>query len=81
MPGLASFRIGKAVSERYGDVLAFIETRKAMSTLAARALKPSPLPLRPVKDRSPSTDAVEPMRKRKKAARSENGAYGQRSLF
>jgi hypothetical protein len=39
MPSLAFFNIGKAVRYRYGDVLAFIETRRATSTLAARALK------------------------------------------
>ncbi|MBU6408615.1 MAG: helix-turn-helix domain-containing protein [Alphaproteobacteria bacterium] len=38
MPGLAFFKIGKAVRYRYGDVLAFIETRRATSTLAARQL-------------------------------------------
>ena len=40
MPSLAFFKIGKAVRYRYGDVLAFIETRRATRMLAARALKP-----------------------------------------
>jgi hypothetical protein len=38
MPELAFFKLGKAVRYRYGDVLAFIETRRATSTLAARGL-------------------------------------------
>ena len=38
MPSLAFFKIGKAVRYRYGDVLAFIESRRATSTLGARQL-------------------------------------------
>lgn len=43
-PGLAFFKLGKAVRYRYADLLAFIETRKASSTLIARqmALPPTP---------------------------------------
>ncbi len=38
MPDLVFFKLGRAVRYRYADVLAFIETRKATSTLAARAI-------------------------------------------
>lgn len=37
-PGLAFFKLGKAVRYRYGDIQAFLETRRASSTLAARQL-------------------------------------------
>lgn len=42
-PGLAFFKLGKAVRYRYADLLAFIETRKASSTLTARLVAPPPL--------------------------------------
>lgn len=41
-PGLAFFKLGKAVRYRYADLLAFIETRKASSTLVARQMAPPP---------------------------------------
>ena len=41
-PGLAFFKLGKAVRYRYADLLAFIETRKACSTLTARRIAPPP---------------------------------------
>jgi predicted site-specific integrase-resolvase len=44
-PGLAFFKLGKAVRYRYADIVAFIETRKASSTLLARRLSSS---LRPI---------------------------------
>jgi len=43
-PSLAFFKLGKAVRYRYGDILAFIETRKASSTLIARQMVPPPVP-------------------------------------
>ena len=43
-PGLAFFKLGKAVRYRYADLLSFIETRKASSTLLARQMTPSPTP-------------------------------------
>jgi len=43
-PGLAFFKLGKAVRYRYADLLAFIETRKASSTLTARQMAPTPAP-------------------------------------
>ncbi len=43
-PGLAFFKLGKAVRYRYADLLAFIETRKASSTLVARQISPPPAP-------------------------------------
>ncbi|WP_366063778.1 helix-turn-helix domain-containing protein [Hyphomonas sp.] len=41
-PGLAFFKLGKAVRYRYADILAFIDTRKASSTLIARQISPPP---------------------------------------
>lgn len=41
-PGLVFFKLGKAVRYRYADLLAFIETRKASSTLTARHMAPPP---------------------------------------
>jgi hypothetical protein len=41
-PGLAFFKLGKAVRYRYGDLIAFLETRRASSTLVARQLPQSP---------------------------------------
>jgi len=43
-PHLAFFKLGKAVRYRYADLVAFLETRRASSTLAARQLTPA-LPL------------------------------------
>jgi len=37
-PSLCFFKIGRAVRYRYSDLLAFIETRKAASTLESRRL-------------------------------------------
>jgi predicted DNA-binding transcriptional regulator AlpA len=81
MPSLAFFKIGKAVRYRYGDVMAFIETRRATSTLAARALKPEAVPTKPAGVQSVSIAAETPKPRRKKAARSKSGAHGQQSLF
>jgi hypothetical protein len=39
-PGLAFFKLGKAVRYRYADLLAFVETRKASNTLVARQIAP-----------------------------------------
>jgi predicted DNA-binding transcriptional regulator AlpA len=81
MPGLAFFKIGKAVRYRYGDILAFIETRKATSTLAARALKPAAVPIQPSADQIASITPETPKRKGEKAGLTESGAHGQQSLF
>jgi len=43
-PGLAFFKLGKAVRYRYADLLAFIEKRKASSTLTARRIAQATLP-------------------------------------
>lgn len=68
-PGLAHFKLGRAVRYRYGDLIAFVETRRASSTLLARQLPPSTPP--PAMDPTP----------RRKARRSAGGAAGQQSLF
>lgn len=38
-PDLAFFKVGKAVRYRYRDILAFVESRRASSTVAARQFK------------------------------------------
>lgn len=43
-PGLAFFKLGKAVRYGYGDILAFIDTHKASSTLTARQMGLQPAP-------------------------------------
>lgn len=74
-PGLAFFKLGKAVRYRYGDLIAFIETRRASSTLLARQLPASRSPAATV---TPVADEVPVRRKARKAAR---GADGQQTLF
>jgi hypothetical protein len=65
-PGLAFFKLGKAVRYRYGDILAFIDTRKASSTLTARQMAPPPAPPaprtspRPPRTLPPSTPVAVP---------------------
>ena len=74
-PGLAFFKLGKAVRYRYGDVIAFLETRRASSTLLARQLPQSPPPAArtiPAAKASPS-----PRKARNAASTSER----QQSLF
>ena len=61
-PSLAFFKLGKAVRYRYADLLAFIETRKASSTLVARQMAPpAALPVSRAPSGSPeSTPAPAP---------------------
>ena len=65
-PGLAFFKLGKAVRYRYGDILSFIATRKASSTLTARQMAPPPAPpaprtsSRPPHTPPPNTQAAVP---------------------
>jgi hypothetical protein len=65
-PGLAFFKLGKAVRYRYGDILSFIATRKASSTLTARQMAPPPGPpaprtsSRPPRTLSPNTPVAAP---------------------
>jgi len=89
-PGLAFFKLGKAVRYRYADLLAFIETRKASSTLLARQISPPPASLRfkaPPRSRLPTpapplqeepTCVTKKAPPRKKAIRGEDR---QQSLF
>jgi len=64
-PDLAFFKLGKAVRYRYGDILAFIDTRKASSTLTARQMAPPPgppvarTPLRPPETQPAETAVIE----------------------
>lgn len=62
-PGLAFFKLGKAVRYRYADLLAFIETRRASSTLVARQIAPATMPTLPrtrsAPCQSPPTPALE----------------------
>jgi len=89
-PSLAFFKLGKAVRYRYGDLLAFIEDRKASSTLTARQLAlPPVLPVSraPPRSRPPApampqqekTDCIgKPAASRKKANRMDDR---QQTLF
>jgi hypothetical protein len=72
-PGLAFFKLGKAVRYRYGDLIAFLETRRASSTLVARQLARSTPP-------SPCRDAHEGPARRK-ARKPSSSSAGQQSLF
>lgn len=74
-PGLAFFKLGKAVRYRYGDLIAFLETRRASSTLVARQLPRAP---GPASSTSPSANS--PPRPRK-GRNGTNLAVGQQSLF
>jgi hypothetical protein len=89
-PGLAFFKLGKAVRYRYADLLAFIETRKASSTLTARQMAPPPLRVRqkmptPVPQSASATSPQEqPVRNSKKVVARRRGKCGedrQQSLF
>jgi len=80
-PDLAFFKIGKAVRYRYGDVIAFVTARRAVSTLAARELKSTPAPARADDSRSPELQIAGDKAKRKKAAPADPGIDGQTSLF
>ncbi len=89
-PGLAFFKLGKAVRYRYADLLAFIETRKASSTLVARRNAASVAPTRTPKkmgsskpppspvSREEPTPAVKTAPGRRQAKRGEDR---QQSLF
>ena len=80
-PDLPFFKIGKAVRYRCADVLAFLEARRAVSTLAARQIKPM------AKSVKADDAAVEPAKrdggrpKRKKPAASAPTVDGQQTLF
>ena len=81
MPSLAFFKIGKAVRYRYGDVLAFIETRRATSTLAARALKPDvKLSTTEATPRGPLEEPLRPQ-SRKRLARLGSDSDSQQTLL
>jgi len=60
-PGLAFFKLGKAVRYRYADLLAFIETRKASSTLVARRNATSVTPTRTPKKTGPTKPPPAPV--------------------
>jgi len=70
-PELAFSKFGKAVRYRYGDLVAFIEARRASSTLLARQLK---APVQP-----PAAAPKRPERRKPKQA--GHSADGQQSLF
>lgn len=74
-PGLAFFKLGKAVRYRYGDLISFVETRRASSTLLARQL-----PQRAAPATSSDPVAQKPSR-RPKGRRAASGAEVQQSLF
>ena len=74
-PGLAFFKLGKAVRYRYGDLIAFLETRRASSTLVARQL-PQAAALT-----VPPAPAVKPSSRPRKTRNAANVIEGQQSLF
>lgn len=89
-PGLAFFKLGKAVRYRYADLLAFIETRKVSSTLTARQMAPPALRVRQktptlAPQSAPATCPQEqPVRNSKTVVTRRRGKRGedrQQSLF
>ncbi len=73
-PDLAFFKVGKAVRYRYRDIVAFVESRRASSTVAARLFKTqAPKPSPPARTISPKT-----LRRRRKVA---EVLKGQLKLF
>lgn len=74
-PGLPHFKLGKAVRYRYGDLIAFVETRRASSTLLAKQLPqaaaPSPTP----------ASATKAAPRRRKTPKSPIAVDRQQSLF
>jgi hypothetical protein len=79
-PDLAFFKIGKAVRYRYGDVIAFINARRAVSTLAAREMKPTSS-AQPAGDRAASIASGAPMPKQRRARAPKSSASDQQTLF
>ena len=74
-PGLAFFKLGKAVRYRYGDLIAFLETRRASSTLVARQLPQSPALA------APSGVSAKSSPRPRKARNAPSATEGQQSLF
>lgn len=72
-PDLPFFKLGKAVRYRYGDLVAFVETRRASSTLLARQLQPAAPAMLPQRSEAAPT--------RRKVRKAQRGADGQQSLF
>jgi hypothetical protein len=80
-PDLAFFKIGKAVRYRYGDVIAFLNARRAVSTLAARQLRRLSQSAQPDQGRARQPDAAARLPKMKKPAQNDAGSDGQQTLF
>ncbi len=80
-PDLPFFKIGKAVRYRCADVLAFLEARRAVSTLAARQIRPAVKPTTTEVGRLSATAPEAAQSKRKRSAPAEGGVDGQQSLF
>lgn len=80
-PDLPFFKIGKAVRYRCADVLAFLEARRAVSTLAAQQIKPAAKPVK-ADEAGPlqAMDARNGLR-RKKPASGPSGGDSQQSLL
>ncbi len=74
-PGLAFFKLGKAVRYRYGDLIAFLETRRASNTLVARQLPQTPVPA------THSAASVKSSPRPRKARNAASATEGQQSLF
>ena len=80
-PDLAFFKIGKAVRYRYGDVIAFLNARRAVSTLAARQIKARAAPTMAEEKRSRQIEGDARKPKRKKSDTANVSADGQQTLF
>ena len=80
-PDLAFFKIGKAVRYRYGDVIAFLNARRAVSTLAARQLRRLSQSAQPDLSRARQPDAAARLPKIKKPAKNDAGSDEQQTLF
>ena len=77
-PDLAFFKVGKAVRYRYRDIMAFVESRRAYSTVAARQMAPG--------SQSRKAPAPKALKKRRRhepkgGSGSGNGQNGQLKLF
>lgn len=74
-PSLAFFKLGKAVRYRYGDLIAFLESRRASSTLVARKLPKAPVLS------ATSGASVKSASRPRKARNSASVTEDQQSLF
>jgi hypothetical protein len=77
-PDLAFFKVGKAIGYRYRDLMAFVESRRAYSTVAAPQIVPRSLSIK-----GPPPRALKKRRRHhpKGGAGGGDGQMGQLKLF